>query len=337
MNENDQALLQLGHELRAQNYRFITTTPATHYRVSSRSICAGPPLARIFGWNLPFEASDLPSGMLALLQQAGELESDNGRLRSKVRFSTLDEQLFLHSGFPTQAADSVFFGPDTYRFVGALRHAVADLQGKGPFTVIDVGSGSGAGAICAARFLNGAVAQVIMSDINPKALRFSAVNAALNGIAGAKTVRSDLLNEIDKLGDLIIANPPYLVDAARRIYRHGGGEFGCGLSIAIVEQSLRRLAPGGRLFLYTGTPIVNGTDLFRAAVEPRLRGANCNFAYEELDPDVFGEELDNPPYDRVDRLAVIGLTVNIEKERRHARRQNRPVAPAHPTALATSA
>jgi methylase of polypeptide subunit release factors len=337
MDENDQALLNLGKELRAHDYRFITPTPATHHRVSKRSLSAISPLTRIFGWNFPFAACELPPRMLALLQQAGELDSNNDRLRSKVRFSSIGEQLFVHSGFPTDAPDSVFFGPDTYRFVRALRHVVADLPTRNPITIVDVGSGSGAGAICAALFRKDSPAQVVMSDINPKALRYSAINAALNGIASAKAVRSDLLEEIEEVADLMIANPPYLVDATRRLYRHGGGDFGYDLSIRIVEQALERLPRGGRLFLYTGTPIIDGTDLFRAAIEPRLRAANSSYSYEELDPDVFGEELDNPPYDRVDRIAVIGLTLTIEKERRHERQENRPLKGAHATTLATQA
>jgi hypothetical protein len=83
--------------------------------------------------------------MLALLQHAGELEHQNGRLRSKVRFSTLGEQLFAHSGFPTDASDSVFLGPDTYRFVAALRHVMADLQPEKSLIIVDVRAGSGAG------------------------------------------------------------------------------------------------------------------------------------------------------------------------------------------------
>jgi hypothetical protein len=31
--------------------------------------------------------------------------------------------------------------------------------------------------------------------------------------------------------------------------------------------------------------------------------------YREVDPDVFGEELEHPPYDHVDRIALIVLTV----------------------------
>src|SRR5262245_33689721 len=86
MDENDQALVNLGKELRAHNYRFITTTPSTHHRVSNRSVSAGSPLSRIFGWNLPFSAGELPPQIFALMQQAGELTDELGSLRSKVRF-----------------------------------------------------------------------------------------------------------------------------------------------------------------------------------------------------------------------------------------------------------
>jgi hypothetical protein len=34
------------------------------------------------------------------------------------------------------------------------------------------------------------------------------------------------------------------------------------------------------------------------------------FSYEEIDPDVFGEELEHPPYDRVDRIAVVVATID---------------------------
>jgi methylase of polypeptide subunit release factors len=38
-----------------------------------------------------------------------------------------------------------FFGPDTYRFARALRHVVAGVPTTVPFTIIDIGCGSGAG------------------------------------------------------------------------------------------------------------------------------------------------------------------------------------------------
>ena len=47
----------------------------------------------------------------------------------------------------------------------------------------------------------------------------------------------DVLNGIDRPADIVIANPPYLVDAARRVYRHGGGEYGSALSVRIGRKN----------------------------------------------------------------------------------------------------
>ena len=109
--------------------------------------------------------------------------------------------------------------------------------------------------------------------------------------------------------DLIIANPPYLVDDERRLYRHGGGELGIELALRITKQGLGRLKSGGRLVLYTGTPIINGVDPFFESISPLVQPHGLQFVYEEIDPDVFGEELERQAYAHADRIAVVGLTV----------------------------
>jgi methylase of polypeptide subunit release factors len=136
------------------------------------------------------------------------------------------------------------------------------------------------------------------------------VNAAINdGPAAVTTANSDLFSDVDGLADLIISNPPYLVDQAERQYRHGGAR-GFDLSLRIAEASLDRLAPGGRLILYTGTPIVNGVDQFRQELSKLLAARRRAFSYEEIDPDVFGEELQSEPYHETDRIAVVGVIVD---------------------------
>jgi hypothetical protein len=105
-----------------------------------------------------------------------------------------------------------------------------------------------------------------------------------------------------------MANPPYLVDDDRRLYRHGGGELGISLALRIAEEGLPRLRPGGRLILYTGTPILNGADPLIESLQPSLQLYASHFVYEEIDPDVFGEELDRPAYANADRIAAVGLT-----------------------------
>ncbi len=175
----------------------------------------------------------------------------------------------------------------------------------------DIGCGAGPGAILVGRAHP--AAEVAMVDINDAALRLAAVNAAAAGLERAVAVRSDLLSAVPGSFDLIVSNPPYLLDPARRAYRHGGGSLGEGLSVAILDTALERLAPGGTLVLYTGVAIVEGEDAFRAAAERRLRGAHgLAWTYREMDPDVFGEELEGETYGRADRIAAVVLTVTKE-------------------------
>ena len=263
------ALMALGRILQSEDYQFTVVTPATHRRVLQR-LPSPTTLRSIFGWNRPFDRNDIAAPVLDLLEAADAMEEINGLYRPRVRYATIGDLLFVHSGFPTIEPDAVFFGPDTYRFARLLRSSLMHMPANRPLKLVDVGSGSGAGGIYAARLLSGTT-DLILADINPKALEFSAVNAALNGLPSTQTVFSDVLDGIEGDTDLIIANPPYLVDEEQRLYRHGGGELGIALAVRIVEQGLARLRPGGRLMLYTGTPIIGGVDPFFEFVRPLLQ------------------------------------------------------------------
>lgn len=307
----DRALLDLGQMLREQGYRFTTITPASHRIVSARPQKRATTLRDIFGWSRSFSEGDVPAGMLLNLEQAGALERKGQLLRSAVRFSTLGDLIFVHSAFPTEGADAVFFGPDTYRFARAIAHCVTTLTPRRAMRILDVGAGSGAGGVHAAALLHEVSPMVTLTDINHNALRFSRTNAALNRVPNVDVVESDLYANVDGSFDLIVSNPPYLVDPLARLYRHGGGEFGSALSLDIVEQGIGRVAPGGRLLLYTGSAIVDGVDHFEQSLREALSGRAVRIAYEEIDPDVFGEELEHPPYDRADRIAVIAVTIDV--------------------------
>ena len=120
-----------------------------------------------------------------------------------------------------------------------------------------------------------------------------------------------MLQGIERSPDVVIANPPYLRDALARSYRDGGGEYGEGLAVRITKEALARLSPRGRLLLYSGAAVVNGRDTLLSALEPALGAAQAAFTYEELDPDVFGEELELPHYSDVDRLAAVALQLTV--------------------------
>src|SRR5690606_2074850 len=145
----DRALLELGQALQDCGYRFTTISPASHERVMQRP---GQRFARdlrdVFGWSRPFRDDLLPTAMLSLLRSAAALKPVASGWCSTVRFSTLRcgnrDELFVHSAYPTQATDAVFFGPDTYRFVRAIRGALAE---HAPVQrALDLGCGAGAGA-----------------------------------------------------------------------------------------------------------------------------------------------------------------------------------------------
>jgi len=312
LSSQDEALVRTGEALRRAGYSFTTVTPLSHRRVLARPANPSNLLRDIFGWSRPFSACDLPDSLLSTLEAAGALAISGDKLRTNVRFSTLGDQLFVHSAFPTEGADAVFFGPDTYRFARAIRQEVPNLAARSGMRLLDLGAGSGAGGLHAASLLQGTKPHLTLTDINRSVLRFSHINAVLNGVPGVQIVDSDLYCNVPGPFDLIVSNPPYLVDPLARLYRHGGGQFGSDLSVRIVEEGLALLAPKGRLLLYTGSAIVDGVDLFENALRERLKNRrDLRLTYDEIDPDVFGEELEAPPYDCVDRIAVVAVGVEI--------------------------
>jgi release factor glutamine methyltransferase len=304
--EADRALLKLGALLRDQGYTFTTVTPATHARVNCRPENAyARNLRDVLGWSRPFRPGVLSEAVTGLLETAGMLATDGADRRSLVRFSSYDSELFVHSAFPTTAPDSVFLGPDSYRMADA---AVAHVRAcdRPVRRVVDVGCGTGAGAISVAKRLPDA--EVLAVDINPTALRFARVNAALAGTSNVRACQSDLLGGVEGDFDLIISNPPFMIDPAGRVYRDGGGEHGYDLALAIVDAAATRLRPGGSLVLFSGIGIIDGADPFQQAVADRLAGAGLVWTYREVDPDVYGEELAGPAYARAERITVVVLT-----------------------------
>lgn len=307
LTENPAALVELAALLREEGYAHTTVTPATHARVNGRP---GNRFARnaadVFGWSRPFLKDTLSAEIFAAMARAGVLIACDGAWRSRLRLSCLDDLSFWHSAYPTTAPDSVFFGPDTYRFARAIQ----DLLAKRRLPVqraIEVCCGGAPGATLVARTHAGA--DVWATDINPAALELAQVNARQADVPHMHTALSDLFADVPGSFDLIVANPPYLNDAAGRAYRHGGGALGEALSLRIVRDGIDRLAPGGQLLLYTGAAMTDGTDPLREALRPLLGSRDVAWQYAEVDPDVFGEELETPAYADVERIAAVTLTV----------------------------
>lgn len=311
------ALHDLALWLQRQGYAFATVTPETQRRVGLRAqgrLAAS--LRDVFGWTLDFDPDLLPSDVLEKLRVAEALTMvAPGRVRSRVRFASMDRLPYLHSAHPTVESDAVFCGPDTCRFVALIERELE--RDPNVARVVDVGCGAGAGGLVAARWLRrhtGRAPRLLGVDVNPRAIAMARVNAATFGHPEAAFQVGDLYRPATPGVDLIVANPPYLVDGRERLYRHGGGRFGAALSERIVREGLPLLAPGGRLVLYTGSAIEAGRDAFRDAVLRMVDPARHDVRYREIDPDVFGEELEREPYRDAERIAAVGLVVRRTDE-----------------------
>lgn len=302
------ALQHLLQALRDRMYRFTTITPLSHQTVLQRSSTRGQPAAAqdlrdVFGWSMPFHPDVLDAELFGLMRASEVLRAaGQGLYRSAVRVSSLGDLLLLHSAFPTVEADSVFFGPDTYRFCDFVRRASHPSVDQ----VLDIGCGSGAGGLHLA--MTQRAGSVRLTDINPRALMLAEVNARVAGVH-AEVHHSDVLQQVGTLPPLCISNPPYMRDVAGRAYRDGGGALGEGLSIRIAREWLTRARTGDVLLLYTGAPVVRGEDLVLSGLHDLVHAIGGKLEYAELDPDVFGEELQTAGYVDVERIAAVGAEI----------------------------
>jgi hypothetical protein len=302
--ERRPALLALLRLLDARGYDHVTATPGTHARVVARDPeRLGRDAREVLGWSRRFEHDALDPELLAALRAAGAIAIEpDGRLRPLLRASRVAGRLFLHSAFPTDAPDSVFLGPDSCRFAQLI---AARLDPRAT-RVLDYGAGAGVGGIVAASLLDRA--HLTLADVNPRALALASVNAEHAGVTHAiEQVQAP--DDLAGAFDLIVTHPPFMIDAAKRAYRDGGDLYGARLSLEWVVQGLALLAPGGRLILHTGVSIVDGRDVLRDTLRERLPAIGVRLDYRELDPDIFSEDLDQPGYDRVERIAAVGLVV----------------------------
>lgn len=299
----DAALLELLSRLEAAGYDFVSPTPAVHGLVARRRRADEADLLRdVLGWGRAFHAETAPAWLLNVLTEADALREDADGLRARLRVSRLDGRLHLHSA---SSADeqAVFLGPDSYRYVRFLRQA---LSGASWRNALEIGVGAGAGALAIAALHREAA--VVATDINPQALRLCRLNARHAGLP------IDLRPggfPAEGVWDLIAANPPYMAGRSGRLYRDGGGQYGAEVALEWAKEALSRLAPGGRLLLYTGAPVVVGQDLVRTALAALADRRGARLVYEEIDPDVFGASLARASYAEVERIAAVGAVVTV--------------------------
>ena len=74
-------------------------------------------------------------------------------------------------------------------------------------------------------------------------------------------------------------------------------------------QALDALVPAGNFILYTGAAVVGGTLPLLDRIRSLCDQDDAVLHTEEIDPDVFGDELEMPQYREVERIAVLGIRI----------------------------
>lgn len=166
----------------------------------------------LLDWREPFPAK-LAEAWQAMLERraAGE----------PVQYIT-GEQEFM--GLALEVNPAVLIPrPETELLAEAVIRLAGALWGDQPFTIADIGTGSGAIAVSLAKRMPGC--RVLACDLSAEALATAGRNAARHGVAErVDLVQGDLLTPLIVAGrnpDALVSNPPYIASGdIPRLARH---------------------------------------------------------------------------------------------------------------------
>jgi methylase of polypeptide subunit release factors len=137
---------------------------------------------------------------------------------------------------------------------------------------LDVGTGSGAHAMFAARHAE----HVVATDVNERALAFTQIGAALNGFTNVETRRGSFFEPVEgETFGLITCNAPYVISPERRWqYRDAGGR-GDEISELVMREAAARLDDGGYAAMSLSWLAASRDDP-DLHVEDWLEGSSCD-------------------------------------------------------------
>lgn len=174
------------------------------------------------------------------LAPLGLLEEGPAGVRARVRLVPHDGLILACDRWPKDATQ---IPPDIVGGVTQPSVTLARLTVRQPIaSALDVGTGSGVQALLAARHAR----HVIATDLNPRALHFTAFNARLNGMPHVECRQGALFEPVKgRRFDLIVSNPPYVISPEHAFQYRDGGQPGDAFCRTLVQQAAAFLAEGG--------------------------------------------------------------------------------------------
>ena len=138
-------------------------------------------------------------------------------------------------------------------------------------SVLDLGTGSGVQALCAARHAR----KVVAVDVNPRALEYTELNVALNGITNVECRVGDILDLPDGPDfDLVLCNPPYVISPDTSFTLRDGGLAGDSFCERLVRHVPGYVKEGGLAAVLVGW-IVRDAD-WMAPLRSWVEGSGCD-------------------------------------------------------------
>ena len=189
-------------------------TPAEERRLPNTPLAT---LVRLLFLQLPVSVQDAEAALgresVEALEATGLAEVGD-RVRSRARILPIGKVLLASDGFSRDGDD-----PADYVATYTPTARVLDSLTPRPRVdrALDVGTGSGIHALLAAQHAR----HVIATDVNPRAIAYTELNAALNGLRNVECRRGSLFEPVEgETFDLITCNAPYVVSPERRwVYR----------------------------------------------------------------------------------------------------------------------
>ena len=177
-------------------------------------------------------------GVDALLV-TGLVERNDGALAPNARIVPVDDTLLASDGFTRDADD-----PPDYVATYTPTARTCDLLTPRPRVkrALDVGTGSGIHALLAARHAK----HVVATDVNPRALAYTALNAGLNELDNIECRNGSFFEPADgETFDLITCNAPFVVSPETKWAYRDSAFHGDDLTAHLVGEAASHLADGG--------------------------------------------------------------------------------------------
>jgi methylase of polypeptide subunit release factors len=243
---------------------------AADLAVHERRLAAAEPFSaavRLFLLGAELAAADADAAFdVDELLRLGWLEDSGDRVRATLKLVPHGDLLLASD------RDDDVMGRDWVAGIHPPSVTLAKLTVRGPVArALDTATGNGVQSLLASRHAEAVVA----TDVNPRALAFARLNAALNDVENLELREGSYFEPVEgERFDLLTCNPPYVISPESRYAYRDSGLPGDTVSRAVVEQAPGLLEEGG--FAHILVSWAHPAGDWWSPLEPWVEGRGCD-------------------------------------------------------------